>query len=624
MVKSKVFAALLLLLSVCGSGYAYSGRDIYRIEFAAPVDTTFISGNSINVNILVYDRDNQLRRNAFAMLTVRTIRSNGSVGELLVDDAGMNDHSDGSYSYSGIDVRSYDNTVIEIRVRVITDFTQNNYIENRIRLYHGDGQNPNGMISPWKVVYNAIQPKISVNTTFRVSVNAYNALGNLLSSPLPVWFRIMDFSGSDILGPVSMTLLRNGTYKCDVSNNILTAGNNYFFECVFSDNVRTAIFVEADTSISQPSQPVLIPITPREITNYRPLFRWHPVNPLDSPSFYTLQVSTDSLFVSPLISIPLSDTFYTPLVNLPVGVIYWRVGNGLVPAGFSPFQSFRILDGTNIPILVSYTPDPTLERRPVLCWHAVSGASSYSIRISTGSGTLESPTSDTSFTPAINLPTTMIVWQVRSNLGTDYSGQDTFTILPDSIPFLVPFDGDTVQTVRPSFVWRSVSNTDHYRIEISESPDFRAPVISTLTSDTIYNPLINLDNNTLYYWHVSTNRGLSLYGPNDSVFVLLPSSVHGHRVVLTTVPALCAAPNPFKGRVELSLAGADKAVPAFVRIFDISGKLVTTLTAMDKNAGHVFIWDGRDAAGVSVRSGIYLVQASVGKTVLKERIVLTN
>ncbi len=122
----------------------------------------------------------------------------------------------------------------------------------------------------------------------------------------------------------------------------------------------------------------LIPIS-GPMYERRPTFTWRSV---EGATQYSLQIADNDSFVEPIIALPMEDTSYTPALDLPLGSIYWRVR---ADDGEYSSSSFVILD-IRIPILVPYTPELTLERRPSLHWHPVPGASSYTVEIyATGS-----------------------------------------------------------------------------------------------------------------------------------------------------------------------------------------------------------------------------------------------
>jgi len=58
-------------------------------------------------------------------------------------------------------------------------------------------------------------------------------------------------------------------------------------------------------------------------------------------------------------------------------------------------------------------------------------------------------------------------------------------------------------------------------------------------------------------------------------------------------------------------------------IYDVEGRLVATLVREAKPAGeYKSTWDGRNAAGTAVASGVYLVSLDVGGQVQTRKIAL--
>jgi hypothetical protein len=91
-------------------------------------------------------------------------------------------------------------------------------------------------------------------------------------------------------------------------------------------------------------------------------------------------------------------------------------------------------------------------------------------------------------------------------------------------------------------------------------------------------------------------------------------------------PALwmTAAPNPFNPTTrvlfELSAAGAVR-----LDILDVAGRHVRTLVQDRLDAGrHERQWDGRNAAGAAVASGVYVARLQSGTTEMSQRLVLVR
>ncbi len=71
-------------------------------------------------------------------------------------------------------------------------------------------------------------------------------------------------------------------------------------------------------------------------------------------------------------------------------------------------------------------------------------------------------------------------------------------------------------------------------------------------------------------------------------------------------------PNPATGSITIPFSLAAAGV-AWVDIYDITGRIVTTLTAEEMTAGHHNLpWNLEDANGIAVPSGIYHVRISTG------------
>ena len=73
--------------------------------------------------------------------------------------------------------------------------------------------------------------------------------------------------------------------------------------------------------------------------------------------------------------------------------------------------------------------------------------------------------------------------------------------------------------------------------------------------------------------------------------------------------------------------GVPGKAPADVRlvVFDIAGRKVATLVSRRLDPGyHEVRWDGRTDQGASAGSGIYLLRAEIGPTVLTRKLALVR
>ncbi len=91
---------------------------------------------------------------------------------------------------------------------------------------------------------------------------------------------------------------------------------------------------------------------------------------------------------------------------------------------------------------------------------------------------------------------------------------------------------------------------------------------------------------------------------NAGQFVLITSTVTD---VEPTTPAprpLRASPNPFQRTTDIEFAGA----PTRVVVHDVQGRLVRSWEGLDPAEARSLRWDGTDARGRAVASGIYFVR----------------
>jgi len=136
----------------------------------------------------------------------------------------------------------------------------------------------------------------------------------------------------------------------------------------------------------------------------------------------------------------------------------------------------------------------------------------------------------------------------------------------------------------------------------------RLPALGNVQSDRVTR-LDHLQPGETYYWSVQSVdaglRGSPFALEGNFVFELAAVGDPG----LATSTTLRAAPNPFIGTTTLHVAGPPATV-ARVAIVDAEGRRVRTVWT-GRMDGHeaTLAWDGRDASGREVPTGIYLARA---------------
>ncbi len=385
--------------------------------------------------------------------------------------------------------------------------------------------------------------------------------------------------------------------------------------------VLSADTIKAHYAVGKPPSPVLVACSPDPTYNRRPLFRWLANTKMP---VYRLQIDTVRTFANPIISIPLSDTSYAPLVDLPMKTIFWRVSNDADTSTWSPVSSVTILDPST-PILIPYTPDPTLNRRPTLLWHAANVSSSYTVQVATGLGFASPLISDivvdTFYRPLVDLPIGRILWHVKSTAGMQYSQTDTFTVQNDSVPLLIPITPDSQTNRRPAFAWHPGVGASSYRIQVDTIGNFAGPLISLPLADTTYVPQADLPLGRLL-WRVSANFNFGSYSSVDTFWIVppagvteLPKAVDPDRVTVLSNSqsrglsvGFCM---PAQGRVLFEL-------------YSPTGRLVARLYQGTAATGYHTLSLRTSGNGVMVGRGAYILRCRLGEIELTSEVLIAR
>ncbi len=354
----------------------------------------------------------------------------------------------------------------------------------------------------------------------------------------------------------------------------------------------------------------LIPV-PSPTYDRRPVFFWHPVK---GAGGYNIQIDTTRNFTNPIISVATADTSFRPGADLPIDTIFWRVMAGVndTLTYFSDIGSF-LIQNPKVPLLIPYEPKVTLERKPLLRWHPVAGASSYTLEIGNDVAFINNsyiiPLSDTQYSPTVNLPFGETYWRVQSSLAPAWSAFDMFQIVPDSIPFLIRYNGAVVSAAKPLFAWHPVVGAASYTVEFAGNASFTGGYVVPLT-DTSFAPLVALSNGT-WFWRVSSSRNPALFCAPDSLVIA--------SVLARTERRSAAVPfavRSFKSRFEIT---ADFSTNANVKItlFTAGGKKV--LERCVTACGTTVSIDA-----VEVPTGIYLMELVAGEKCIRQKVMVAR
>jgi hypothetical protein len=182
----------------------------------------------------------------------------------------------------------------------------------------------------------------------------------------------------------------------------------------------SAVYGSPAVVIVNTTTPVLVsPASGSKVSTFRPAFKWLAVTGYTK---YRIEVSKYSNFASPLVNATVTALSYTPTVNLPANTkLYWSVRivrpNGTFGALTTPYY-FTI--GLKAPTLTTPANLVTgVAHKPTFKWQAVSGATSYTIQVSTSStfGTflINVKIGSTTYISTVTLPGNKVLyWRVMA------------------------------------------------------------------------------------------------------------------------------------------------------------------------------------------------------------------
>jgi len=227
------------------------------------------------------------------------------------------------------------------------------------------------------------------------------------TSPSATSYTLKIDTTANLANPFIVAPVQDTTYTPTID---LPAGTIYW-QVSGNNGLVSAIssFVIKDQNV-----PVPVPFDPNLIIEVRPQFKWHPVYGATS---YNLDIDSSTDFTTTIISAPVSDTCYTPLIDLPAVTLYRRVKSNLSPQ-YSEAEVVHI-QPDSIPFLFRFNGDTVNALRPDFKWKPVSGATIYQIELDTlgnfAAPFLSVPTSDTLYSPSIDLWDMKPYWHVSSN-----------------------------------------------------------------------------------------------------------------------------------------------------------------------------------------------------------------
>ncbi len=295
-------------------------------------------------------------------------------------------------------------------------------------------------------------------------------------------------------------------------------------------------------------------------------------------------------------------------------------------------------DGTTpAPPIIASTPLPIspvnqatgIATSPTLNWAVSEGAETYGVQISMTSNfaTISQQISNIYGTSAYVTGlanSTTYYWRVRATNAAGHSSWSStwaFTTVPAapvlaSVPVLQsPADQATGVSASPELVWQSSQGADTYRVQVSATSSFAAPVYEQAGIAGTRTTVAGLTEGTAYYWRVlaANTAGESAWSPARSFITLQAPPVVASAPMLTS-PADEAADMPTNVSLGWnSSKGADayKAqisdVSDFSSLFFSTSNITdTTVTVAGLATGTTYYWRvlAANAAGESAWSPV--------------------
>jgi hypothetical protein len=124
------------------------------------------------------------------------------------------------------------------------------------------------------------------------------------------------------------------------------------------------------------------------------------------------------------------------------------------------------------------------------------------------------------------------------------------------------------------------------------------------------------------------NSSLNVMDSNSTSNMSKNAAASGAENELTSIPSefrlLQNYPNPFNPETTIRYQLPEQSLVS-LKIYNFSGQLVRALVEGEQSPGnHSLVWDGMDAVGQNVASGIYLLQFSAGHFVASQKLTLVR
>jgi hypothetical protein len=508
----------------------------------------------------------------------------------------------------------------------LTSITQtiSNLANNTVYYWRVNASNPNGTsmwTSPFHFATTLAGPTLVSppnNATNQPVVNklSWNAVPTAISYTLQV--------SADSSFSSSLAYNQSGLTTTSQTVSGLANSTVYYWRVNATNSGSTSSWSGAGAFTTALIAPTLASPSNSATTQSTTLaFAW---NQVSSATSYALQISTTSAFTAPIYN----QSGLTSMTQIVSGLsnsttYYWRVNatNAGSTSGWSSTYSFStVISTTSIPSLL--TPVNYATSQPIVLsvtWNAVTGASSYTLQVSSDSTFTNSFACNQSGLTKTNLSisglsnNTVYYWRVNAtNAGgtSVWSTPYQFTTIILAPSQISPAANAINQPVSLDMTWSPVSMATSYALQVAADSNFVTKIAfsqSGLTATT--QTVTGLSNNTIYYWRVSANNplGTSAWSLKYrfTTIIVLPA------VPLLSQPVNNAVNQPVSLTMSWgAIAGAtsyalqvstDSTFTSSV-IFNQSGLTVTSQAITGLTTNTVFYWrvNATNLAGIGTWS----------------------
>ncbi|MCL4306325.1 T9SS type A sorting domain-containing protein [bacterium] len=333
----------------------------------------------------------------------------------------------------------------------------------------------------------------------------------------------------------------------------------------------------------------------------KPAGGFHNVVEVSTPPVFNSGEPTSNAFTYNFaFNAPLSGTYnYECIVHAFSGM----TGTVTVQGGGNPPDAPTYLGPMN-----GATGQPT---NGTLSWNPSAGAEHYIVRLGTSNPppVVNNNFTGTTYNYSGLSDGTMYWWQITAvnQFGPADGNIWSFTTavpipLPGQATNPDPADGSTNVQITTTLVWDAASNAVSYEIFLGTAE----PLVSIGTTNlTSIQPPSDLSHETTYLWRVNSINETGTTAGLLWSFTTEAASAADDAVLPKSFKVGAAYPNPFNNNVRINLSVAQES-QLQARIFDISGREVTTLANGRMNAGeHRLEWN---AAGQS--AGLYFLHVT--------------